>query len=162
LLPRRSNTSFLTQFSIEVAMKRMLPILCVMGMVAAAVAACRAVQAADAAEKKDRVFELRTYVTHPGKLPDLNKRFRDHTCRIFQKHGIELIGFWTPAEGPQAENTLIYVVAFPSMEAREKAWKAFGSDPEWKKVYAESHKDGVIVKKVESTLMNPVDYSPIR
>jgi len=143
-------------------MKRMLPVLCVMGMVAAAVAACRAVQAADAAEKQDRVFELRTYVTNPGKLPDLHKRFRDHTCRIFQKHGVELIGFWTPAEGPQAENTLIYVVAFPSMEAREKSWKAFRDDSEWKKVFAESHKDGVIVKNVESKLMKPVDYSPIR
>lgn len=134
-------------------------------------------QAADAPAKKDRVFELRIYTAHPGKLADLHKRFRDHTCKLFQKHGIELVGFWTPTEQPppakpvpqwagldglSAENGLIYVVAFPSEEARQKAWKAFRDDPEWKRVYAESHKDGIIVKEVVFKVMQPVDYSPMK
>lgn len=111
---------------------------------------------------KGRVFELRTYVTNSGKLPDLHKRFRDHTCRLFQKHGIELVGFWTPTTGPEAENTLIYLVAFPSLEAQKKAWKEFGSDPVWLKAKEESHKGGVIVKELKTQNLAPTDYSPIR
>ena len=111
---------------------------------------------------KGRYFEMREYIANPGKLDALNARFRDHTCKLFAKHGMECIGFWTPATGERAENTLIYILAYPSKEAREASWKAFRDDPDWKKVFAESHKDGVIVKKVESTLIKPVDYSPIR
>jgi len=143
-------------------MRKLLSPLSVVGLFAAVWIVCQAAGGADQVQKKERVFELRTYVTHPGRLADLNKRFREHTCRLFQKHGIELVGFWTPTDGPQAEDTLIYVVAFPSLEAREKAWKAFKDDPEWKKAFAESHKSGVIVKQIESRLMKPTDYSPIR
>jgi len=120
------------------------------------------VQAADPAAKKDRIFELRTYITNPGKLEALHQRFRDHTNRLFKKHGIEVIGFWTPVQGPEAENTLIYIVAFPSREAQTKAWAAFLGDPEWIKAKEESHKDGVIVKEVKSVTMRATDYSPIR
>ena len=81
---------------------------------------------------------------------------------IFQKHGIELIGFWTPVEKPACENTLIYVVTFPSVEAQKKAWDAFKADPEWKKVFAESHKNGIIVKEVQSVTMKATDYSGMR
>jgi len=118
--------------------------------------------AADAPGKQGKVFELRTYVTHPGKLEALHKRFREHTCALFKKHGIELIGFWTPAEGPEAQNTLIYIVAFPSKEAQAKAWADFRADPVWQKVFKESHKDGVIVDKVISQTILATDYSPIR
>lgn len=109
-----------------------------------------------------RVFELRTYITHPGRLTALHKRFQEHTLRLFKKHGIEVVAFWTPTEGEEAKNTLIYVVAFPSKEARDKAWKAFSDDPEWKEAYAASHRDGPIVDKVESKLMRAVDYSPMK
>lgn len=110
----------------------------------------------------DRIFELRTYTTYEGKLDDLHRRFRDHTNRLFVKHGMTLIGYWTPIEEPQASNTLIYVLAYPSREAREKAWQAFRDDPEWKRVYEESHRDGRIVKEVQSVLMKATDYSPIQ
>jgi hypothetical protein len=46
---------------------------------------------ADAA--KTRYFEMRTYIANPGKLDALNARFRDHTCKLFAKHGMECIGF---------------------------------------------------------------------
>ena len=93
-----------------------------------------------------RVFELRTYYTNEGKLTDLHKRFRDHTCKLLEKHGAELIGFWTPQDDKDGKGSrLIYLVAFPSRDAAKKAWKAFSDDPEWKKVYAESHKNGVLV-----------------
>jgi hypothetical protein len=114
------------------------------------------------AVKPPRFFELRIYTTHEGKLEALHKRFREHTNRLFQKHGMELVGYWTPVDGPEAKNTLIYVLAYPSREARDKAWAAFQADPQWIKARDESHKDGVIVSKVESKFMDSTDYSPIR
>ncbi len=110
-----------------------------------------------------RVFEMRTYYTHEGRLPALNKRFREHTTELFKKHGIENIGYWTPVNEKDGKNDkLVYLLAYPSLEAREASWKAFGSDPEWKKAQAESELDGKIVKKVESVFLNPTDYSAIK
>jgi len=102
------------------------------------------------------VFELRTYHTNDGKLADLHKRFRDHTCQLLKKHGAKLIGFWTPLDDKDGKGSkLIYLVAFPDREAARKTWKEFSDDPEWKKVYAESHKNGVMVNKVESVFLEP-------
>jgi hypothetical protein len=106
-----------------------------------------------------RVFELRTYHCHPGRLDALHTRFRDHTNYLFVKHGMSLIGYWTPAD---KEDTLVYVVAFASAEAREAAWNGFRNDPAWQKARAESEKAGPIVDKVESQLLAATDYSPIR
>jgi len=129
--------------------------------IAAAVAAASTARAEDAA-KGDKVFELRTYIANPGKLDALNKRFREHTNALFKKHGVEIIGFWTPATGPEAENTLIYIVAFPSVEAQKKAWAGFMKDPAWIKAKKESEVDGVLVNKVISQNLKATDYSPIR
>ena len=109
-----------------------------------------------------KVFELRTYTAPEGKLSDLHKRFRDHTMRIFQKHGMTNIGYWQPQDEPRAANTLIYIIAHPSREAAKASWAAFSADPEWKKVSAESQVDGRIVEKVESVFMNATDYSPLK
>ena len=106
-----------------------------------------------------RVFELRTYYTVPGRLDALNARFRDHTCRIFQKHGMELIGFWTPSD---QKDKLVYLLAYPSREAAKTSWVAFHADPEWKKARADSEKDGQIVDHVESVFLDPTDYSAIK
>lgn len=110
-----------------------------------------------------RVFEMRTYYVNEGKMPDLHKRFRDHTVRIFRNHGMTPIGFWEPQTKEDGRgDKMVYLLAFPSREAAKKAWKEFGEDPEWKKVYAESHKNGVLVKKVESVFLDPLDYSEIK
>lgn len=109
-----------------------------------------------------RFFELRIYTTAEGKLDALKARFRDHTNDLFRKHGMEIIGFWTPAQGPKSQNTLIYILAYPSKEAREQSWKAFEGDPDWKKARSESEKNGKIVLKVESTYMTPTDFSPMK
>ena len=111
------------------------------------------------ASSGDRFFELRTYHCFPGRLDALNKRFREHTNELFKKHGMEMIAYWIPTDKP---DTLIYVLAYPSKEAREKSWKDFGSDPVWKKASAESEKDGKIVQKVDSVYMTPTDYSPMK
>lgn len=119
------------------------------------------VSAADS-QDSGKVYELRIYHANPGKLEALNARFRDHTCKLFKKHGMEVVGFWTPTEGDGAKNTLYYILAFPSVEAQKKAWQEFRSDPEWVKVKADSEKDGVLVNKVDSTNLKATDYSPLR
>ena len=108
------------------------------------------------------VFELRTYTTNEGKLEALNARFRDHTVALFKKHGIESVGYWVPTDAEKSKNTLIYVIKHASRDAAQTSWKAFISDPEWKKVAAESQKDGKILsKRPESVYMDTTDYSPI-
>ena len=113
-------------------------------------------------KKADRVFEMRTYTTAPGRLDALHARFRDHTNKIFVKHGMELVGYWTPTDEETSSTTLVYILAYPSMEARQASWKAFISDPDWIKAFAESKADGPIVMKVENRFMAPTDYSPIK
>jgi hypothetical protein len=113
-------------------------------------------------QPKGRVFEIRTYTTEEGKLDSLNARFRDHTTRLFKKHGMTNIGYWTPADTPLSRNTLIYILAHPSREAAAKNWTAFRNDPEWKKAREESEANGKIVSKVESVFMDSTDYSPLK
>jgi hypothetical protein len=110
----------------------------------------------------DRLFEMRTYIANEGKLDALNARFRNHTNKLFVKHGMELIGYWIPTDPQKSKNTLIYILAYPSKEARDASWKAFQNDPEWKKAAAESEKDGKLVSKVVSEFMTPTDYSPMK
>jgi hypothetical protein len=109
-----------------------------------------------------RLFELRTYTTHEGRLDALHKRFREHTCALFEKHHMTMLGFWTPTEGPEADNTLVYILAFPNREARDAAFEAFLEDPEWQAAFKASRKDGPIVKKVESRFLTPTDYSKLK
>jgi uncharacterized protein (DUF1330 family) len=116
-----------------------------------------------AASADHRVFELRTYYVNEGKLDDLNKRFREHTCELLKKHGAELIGFWTPTDEKDGKGRkLVYLVAFPSREAAKKTWEAFGKDPEWRRVYEESHKNGKLVDHVDSVFLEPTDYSALK
>ena len=109
-----------------------------------------------------RVFEMRIYYANPGKMDALHARFRNHTNKLFQKHGMTLIGYWSPIDKKQADEKLIYILAYPSQEAAKKSWDAFRKDPDWIAARNASEKDGVLVKKVESVYMNPTDYSPIK
>jgi len=110
------------------------------------------------ADKDTRVFEMRTYYASPGKLDALHARFRDHTKALFEKHGITNIGYWTPIENP--DNKLIYVLAYPSRDAREADWKGFQGDPEWIKAKAASEAGGKLVAKVEQLFLSATDFSP--
>lgn len=112
--------------------------------------------------QSNRIFELRTYTANPGRLDALNSRFCDHTIRIFEKHGMTSIGYWTPQDAPLSENTLIYVLAHDSRNAAEASWKAFGGDPEWQRVAEESQRDGRIVEKVDRVWMDATDYSQLK
>jgi hypothetical protein len=112
--------------------------------------------------QSSRVFELRVYHTYPGRLPALESRFRDHTISIFNRHHITSVGYWVPQESPQTENTLIYIVSHESRESAKKNWAEFGADPEWQQVSKASEADGKIVEKVDSTFMDPTDFSQIK
>ena len=114
------------------------------------------------AESTGKVFEIRTYHTFPGRLDALHKRFREHTMKMFEKHGMSKVGYWVPQDSPAHESTLIYVISHPSREAAKANWAAFSADPEWKKIADDSQKDGKIVERVESVFMDATDYSPLK
>jgi hypothetical protein len=110
-----------------------------------------------------KVYELRIYkAAAPEKMAALHARFRDNTVALFKKHGIEVVGFWTPREGDEAKDTLVYLLSFPDAQAQQKSWQAFRDDPEWKTVKAESEKDGPLVKEVQSKNLQATDYSPMK
>ena len=118
---------------------------------------------ATAAAQAPRVFEIRTYTSpDAAKLQALHARFRNHTMRIFQKHGMTSIGYFAPQDTPLSQNTLIYVIAHASRAQAQKNWDEFRADPEWQKVAAESNVNGNIVAKVDSVFADATDYSPLK
>ena len=117
---------------------------------------------ASAGAETEQVFELRTYTAAEGKFDDLLARFRDHTLRIFEKHGMTNLGYWTPQDEPLSANTLIYVLAHPSREEAEQSWRDFSSDPEWQSVAEESQRDGRLIAGLERVFLDPTDFSPMR
>lgn len=108
---------------------------------------------------ENRVFELRTYYAHEGKLPNLLARFRDHTTKLFEKHGMTNVGYWVPKDKP---NTLIYLLAHKSPEAAKASWDGFRKDPVWLKARDASEASGKIVQKVESVYLEPTDFSKMK
>lgn len=112
--------------------------------------------------KDSEVYELRIYTTQEGKLDALLARFRDHTCRLFEKHGIKNIGYWVPlAKEDGAENTLIYILRHTSEEAAKASFSAFGKDPEWQAARKASEENGkILAKPPESLFLKTTDYSP--
>lgn len=113
-----------------------------------------------ASKSPQRVFELRVYHAAPGKLQALHARFRNHTMKLFEKHGMKNVIYFSPQDKPASEDTLTYLLSHASRDAAKASWRAFVSDPEWKKVQSESEKEGKLVSKVESTFYDPTDYSP--
>ena len=118
------------------------------------------------AASSGRVFEMRTYTTHPGKLDALNARFRDHTTSIFKKHGMQNVGYWVPQDEPAHSNTLVYIIAHKSREEAKKSFEAFGKDPDWiaAKKTSEEKAGGPLTAPngVQSVFMKATDYSPTK
>lgn len=143
-------------------MKRCRGLLIVAGLALVSMVADAAREAQGGKKVDQRVFEMRTYYAHPGKMQALHARFRNHTNKLFVKHGMTLIGYWSPIDAKLAEEKMVYILAYPSKQAAEKSWKDFVNDPEWKKAKADSEVDGPLVARVESLFLNPTDYSPIK
>jgi|SRR5215831_10465484 len=114
----------------------------------------------EASEASGAVFELRVYHAVPGRLADLLARFRDHTTRLFERHGLKNVAYWTPTDDPEKDKTLIYILRHPNREAAAKNWKSFQDDPEWKTVKEKSEANGPLVEKIDSTYMVLTDFSP--
>jgi hypothetical protein len=108
---------------------------------------------------ENRLFELRTYYTLEGKMNDLLARFRNHTTRLFEKHGMQNIGYWVPQDKP---NVLVYIVAHKDEAAAKASWAAFREDPDWVKARTASEAKGKIVDRVESVYMTPTDFSKLQ
>jgi hypothetical protein len=104
------------------------------------------------------VQELRVYDAMPGKLPALHDRFSNHTMRLFERHGIENIAYWTEDVG--TSNRLVYMLGYPGLGDREKSWAAFGADPDWNKARAESEKDGSLTRISHHSILRLTPYSP--
>ncbi len=116
--------------------------------------------ATNSAPASSAVYELRVYHAAAGKLPDLLARFRDHTDKLFARHGMKSVAYWTPVDEPDKSNTLIYILYHPSREAAAANWKAFQDDPEWKSVKEKSEANGKLTDKVDSTYLALTDFSP--
>lgn len=133
-------------------MRRLLPLLALAPLAVLAGGA-----SADVTEPV--VYEMRVYTAAPGKLDALNARFRDHTLKLFEKHGLTNLGYFVPT-GENKDNQLVYFIAAPSKAARDKSFKTFLADPDWQKAAKESEKDGRLVTKIDSTFLTATDYSP--
>lgn len=114
------------------------------------------------AQSGRRVYELRTYTSPEGKLGDLQARFRNHTVKLFERHGITSIGYFVPQDAPQSQNTLIYVLAHKDRESAKQNWAAFQKDPEWQAAFKESQKNGPLQTQVQSVFMDPTDFSQLK
>lgn len=106
------------------------------------------------------IYELRIYRAAPGKLAPLIARFRDHTCALFEKHGITNVGYWRNTIGGRSDE-LWYMLSYPDMAARDASWAAFASDPDWQKARAESEADGPLLDHLENRMLAPTDFSPL-
>jgi len=123
--------------------------------------------------QKNEVYELRIYYTHEGKFNDIISRFENHTTKLFEKHGFVNVGYWTSQSREEPsfadeilnnkdQGALYYIVSFPNMEERDKSWDLFINDPDWKKAYNESRKDGPIVSRIEQVFLNPTTFSNLK
>ena len=114
------------------------------------------------AQSAGRVYELRTYTSPDGRLGDLQARFRNHTVKLFEKHGITSIGYFVPQDAPQSQNTLIYILAHKDRESAKQNWAAFQKDPVWQAAFKESQQNGPLQTAVQSVFMNPLDFSQLK
>jgi NIPSNAP len=114
------------------------------------------------AQSGTRVYELRTYTAPEGKLKELDARFRDHTLKLFENHGMTNVGYFHPQDAPNSQNTLIYLLAHKNRDEAKKSWAAFGADPEWVKVRTASEANGRLTTQVVSVFLDPLDFSAMK
>jgi hypothetical protein len=108
------------------------------------------------------IYEMRTYWAAPGKVEALHNRFRTLTVHIFQRLGMQMVGFWAPQPATPESGSLVYILAFEDKAAMDKAWDIFRADLEWIAGKKASEVDGALVEKISSVLLNPTDYSPLQ
>jgi hypothetical protein len=107
------------------------------------------------------IYELRVYHCVPGKLPAIVKRFGTVTCRLFEKHGFQQVGYWTVAIG-ESSSDLVYMLAWESLADREKKFAAFAADPEWIEARKSSEAEGPIVASITNSILTPTSFSALK
>ncbi len=110
----------------------------------------------------NRVFELRVYHTVPGKAHALQAEFREKVSKWFVKHDLQAVGYWAPVDAPASDNAFIYILAHPNREEAKKHWAAFVADPAFQEMIKSQQGDAKVVEKVDSTYMDPTDFSPMK
>jgi hypothetical protein len=104
------------------------------------------------------IYEYRVYVATPGRMPEVNKRFREQTMTMFKKHAFRVVGFWEPAVGDTSE--LHYILEWDDMAHMERTWAGFRTDPEWIEIRRKTEANGAIVSAVKNQIWRLCDYSP--
>lgn len=104
------------------------------------------------------IYEIREYITVPGRMPALVKRFNEHTFRLFKRHGMDLDFISLTAVGDNSNNELVYVLRFADYADMERKWAAFMADPDWQRARAESEADGPIVARIARRVLNPAPF----
>ena len=112
-------------------------------------------------ESPHDVYELRLYHVNPGKMAELVARFGNHTDAIFKRHNMKSVGYWLPEDAPSSQNLFVYILEHPSRPEAERNWAAFQGDPEWKKVKADSEKNGPLVEHIDRYFMDPTSFSAL-
>jgi hypothetical protein len=107
------------------------------------------------------LHELRIYHAMPGRLPDLMNRFEKFTVRLFAKHGIKQVGFWTVGIG-ESNQDLIYILEWESMAQRDANFAAFQADPEWIEARRKSEENGPFVASIANSILRPTAFSALR
>jgi len=100
------------------------------------------------------------YHAAPGKLAELLARFRDHTIKLFDRHKMKTVAFWTAVDEPQKSDTMVYILQHPSREEAAANWKSFQDDPEWKSVKEKSEANGKLAEKIDSNFLVLTEFSP--
>ena len=107
------------------------------------------------------IYEERIYTILPGKMGDIERRFANHTMRLFEKHGMKVVGFWKTVIGRQ-NFELVYLLVFKDVNDRMEKWKAFQEDPDWIKARNDSETHGPLVAQVENKILTPLPFSPLK
>ena len=113
-------------------------------------------------KNSQHVYELRMYHVNEGKTDALIARFGDHTDAIFRRHNMKSIGFWRPEDAPYSQNLFVYILEHSSREEAQKNWAALQTDPEWKKVKADSETQGPLVDHIDSYFMDSTSFSALK
>ncbi len=102
------------------------------------------------------IYEHRTYYMLPGKLPEFLESFDRVPRKVFERHGAELVGFWTTVLGQN--NEVVYILRYPDLAARERTWAAIDKDEEMQKYRAEP----IRVEHIVSKIFRPTAFSPLQ
>ena len=106
------------------------------------------------------IYELRVYHCLRARLPALLERFNTITCRLFEKHGIEQVGFWTVED--ETASDLVYMLKWNSVAESEEKWASFRVDPEWVEARTKQTEADRMIASITARMLTPTAFSALR